>query len=102
MVVVLRQPQLRVTRNDGSDRGKTGDFRGNGPGRGNRLAPGEATIRVPPGVNWLSWRVAMSDEFKTSPIEVETKWSVADVFAANSFLDQIEENNRRRAAQVKK
>jgi len=44
----------------------------------------------------------MSDEFKTSPIEVETKWSVADVFAANSFLDQIEENNRRRAAQVKK
>ena len=44
---------------------------------------------------WTIWRVASSNKFSDSLIDIETLWSLDDLCDANDVLDVLEELERR-------
>ena len=48
------------------------------------------TFELPEGVDWWVHRIAASERYSASLIEIETQWSMADVEAANCVEDAID------------
>jgi hypothetical protein len=51
---------------------------------------------VPEGIDWEVWRVVSSTRFSVSLEEVETRWSMLDLWDANRVLDMFDELERPR------
>ena len=53
------------------------------------------SVRLPPGVDWLIWRVVMSDSIHVGLQEVETYWSLEDLLDAHELLDAFQDAQRK-------
>ena len=49
-----------------------------------------STIRIPEHIDWDIHRIAISERYKSSLIEIETLWSLDDLLDAHDILDVIE------------
>ncbi|MCA9508580.1 MAG: hypothetical protein KC505_09180, partial [Myxococcales bacterium] len=54
-----------------------------------RSSSGQCGIN-PPNIPWAVFRIAMSNYFHVSPIEIEERWSVDDVDYAHEALDYMD------------
>lgn len=48
------------------------------------------SLALPDGIDWWIHRIAASERYSASLIEIETMWSMADVQAAHYVEDAIE------------
>lgn len=48
------------------------------------------SIRIPPHIDWQTWRIAASPRFSSSLVEIETQWTMTDVHDAHDVLDIYE------------
>ena len=44
-----------------------------------------------PDVDWLLWRLVLSDKISASLAEIETEWTICDVLDAHEALDVVED-----------
>ena len=56
---------------------------------------GRDRVKIPEHIDWNAHRIASSSQYSCGLAEIETLWSVTDVWDANEVLDLIEEQARR-------
>ena len=65
---------------------------GNPQKRGFRTrVPNSIQIDIPDGIDWEIWRIVASDKIQVSLIEIQTQWSVDDMWQAHEVLDMYQE-----------
>lgn len=53
------------------------------------------TLSIPEQVDWDIHRIASSKFYSSSLVEIETQWTICDVWDANRVLDVYDELDRR-------
>ena len=76
------------------DKSKKRGFGGGTP------ADSKVKVRIPDGVEWEIWRIVSSGRIHVSLIEIQTQWSIEDVWQAHQVLD-LHEELEYKASQVK-
>lgn len=57
-------------------------------------------MRIPDHLDWTTWRIVSSERLKAGLVEVETQWSLDDVWDAHEVLDLHEESEAKAAARA--
>ena len=53
-------------------------------------AVGGTSLRIPPGVDWMVHRVAVSSHYRDSLSEILHTWTLSDLADAHLMLDELE------------
>lgn len=62
----------------------------------------KVSVDLPPGEEWLLWRVITDKRTKDTRIQVEEEWSFEDAMVAYEVYDALDDAERRANAQAPK